>query len=69
MVNDDMLTGADEIAAYIGHSTRATYHLLDSNKLPGVFKLGGRWHARKSRLNQHFDELERQHRQTPEAAE
>jgi hypothetical protein len=38
----DILWGAPAIAAAIGKSTRATYHLLEHGRLPAK-KIGGQW--------------------------
>lgn len=46
---DDLLSGAEEIAGFIGASQRRGFYLLETKKLPG-FKIGSRWHARKSTL-------------------
>jgi len=56
-LSDDLLDGAGEIAAFIGWPLRRVFYLLEKRLLPG-FKVGGRWTARKSRLQRHFDELE-----------
>jgi hypothetical protein len=38
----DILWGCEAIAAAIGRSTRATFHLLENGQLPAK-KIGGRW--------------------------
>ena len=54
---DDLLPGASKIADFMGKSRRTTYNLLESGKLP-AFRIGKIWHARKSTLLRHFQELE-----------
>ncbi|MDB5405212.1 MAG: hypothetical protein JWL84_124 [Rhodospirillales bacterium] len=46
-VADDMIKGVKGIAAYIGFSEDATQRLLDKKAIPG-FKIGQRWHMRRS---------------------
>ncbi len=53
MLADDVLDGVKEIAAYIGKSERATFHLIHGNQLP-VFRLGKKIHARKTELDAAF---------------
>ena len=43
----DTLTSTAEIAAFLGKSERQIVHLLWKRQIP-AFKLGGRWHMRKS---------------------
>lgn len=38
-----LVWGADNIAKAINRPIRATYHLLETNALPGASKVGGRW--------------------------
>jgi len=53
MLADDILDGVKEIAAFIGKSERATFHLIHENRLP-VFRLGKKIHARKTELEAAF---------------
>ena len=53
MLADDVLDGVKEIAAFIGKSERATFHLIHNDQLP-VFRLGKKIHARKSELERAF---------------
>jgi hypothetical protein len=39
----EILWGVPAIAAAIGRTARATYHMLESGHLPGAKKVGGRW--------------------------
>ena len=55
----DLLYGAEDIAAHLGMTVAAVYHLIEEKRLP-VFKIGRRVAARRSRLQQHFEKLERQ---------
>lgn len=54
---DDLLTGADEIAAFLGakFTERKVYHLAEQGSIP-VFRLPGArtLHARKSQLRAAF---------------
>jgi hypothetical protein len=56
---NDWLVGCGEIAVYIRRSKKACYHLLENKLLPGV-KFAGRWQARKSKIDQALDDLQRQ---------
>lgn len=53
MLNDDLLTGGAAIAAYLGLSERATWHMIYSGELPIVRK-GRKIFARKSELDRAF---------------
>ena len=54
---EDMLRGADAIAAYIGESPRRVFYLAERKLIP-VFKIGNLLRARKSALRQHIAERE-----------
>lgn len=56
-LSEDFLDGAERIGAYGGWSARRTFYLLEKGLIP-AFKIGNRWIARKTRLRQHFEELE-----------
>jgi hypothetical protein len=45
----DLIWGCAAIAAIIGRSQRATFHLLENQRLPAR-KIGERWVASKRRL-------------------
>ena len=49
----DLLTGADEIAAYIGWPSRRVYRAVEKNLIP-FFKKGSLILARKSELDAAF---------------
>lgn len=49
----DLLTGADEIAAYIGWPPRRVYRAVEKNLIP-YFKKGSLILARKSEINAAF---------------
>ena len=53
MLAEDVLDGVKEIAAFIGKSERATFHLVHAGSIP-VFRLGKKIHARKSELEAAF---------------
>jgi hypothetical protein len=50
----DILWGASEIARAIGRSTRETYHLLQTARLRGPKKVGGRWCVTRLALLENF---------------
>jgi hypothetical protein len=57
-LKNDVLNGAEAIAAFLNQTERRIYHLLETGKLP-AFKLGDRkWQARKSSLRRHIEALE-----------
>ena len=39
----NMLWGAAAIAAFLGKTPRATFHLLERGQVPGAVKFGGQW--------------------------
>lgn len=45
---DDLLDGVSEIAQFFGKAERPMYHLLETGAVAGAFKMGRRWHLRKS---------------------
>lgn len=45
---DDLLNGAEEIAAFFGLRPRQVFHLAAKKELPGVFKLGARLFCSKN---------------------
>jgi hypothetical protein len=53
----DILEGAVAIAGFLGKTERQTNYLLEKKQIP-AFKLGGRWHARKTTLAAHVERLE-----------
>jgi hypothetical protein len=53
----DTLEGIEAIAGYIGKSQRRVYYLCETRQIP-VFKLGGKWHLRKSTYAAHIARLE-----------
>jgi len=54
---DDTVESVAAIAAYIGKTERQTFYLLEKQLIPG-FKLGGKWHMRKSSYSAHIARLE-----------
>jgi hypothetical protein len=56
---DDLLNGAEEIAIFLGWPTRRVFYLLERGRIPG-FKIGAKWHARRSTLITHIARLEEQ---------
>jgi hypothetical protein len=49
----DLLWGVKPIAAEIGRSERAVYHLLSTGQLPAKL-VGGRWMASREKLRRHL---------------
>ncbi|TBC78010.1 MerR family transcriptional regulator [Rhizobium ruizarguesonis] len=49
----DLLWGAEQIAAVIGRTTRATYFLLENGEIPAR-KVYGRWVADRATLHRFF---------------
>jgi hypothetical protein len=58
-LHDDLMIGVKPIAKFTGQPARRVFHMLASGQLPG-FKLGNKWAARKSTLQQHIVERERE---------
>ena len=58
-LTDDMLKGADAIAAFLGESKERVYRLLknDAEQL-GAFRMGGRWYLRKSTFLKRLEAFE-----------
>lgn len=54
----DLLSGAEEIAAFIGVKPRRIYHLVESRCLP-VFRMGATLCARRSTLVRWIEDMER----------
>jgi hypothetical protein len=51
---DDLLTGAEAIAAYIRETERRTYYLLKAGLIP-AFREGAKWRTTKSGLRAHYE--------------
>ena len=58
-LKEDRLTGASQIADFIGESVRSTYYMLERRLLPG-FKRGGVWESRKSTIIADTERRERE---------
>ena len=50
----DMLKGVKAIADFLDLPERQVYHLCATGQLPGVFRLGRLYHARRSVLIEHM---------------
>ena len=50
----DLVWGAAAIAALIGKTQRATFHMLEKKQLPAK-KIGGQWAASREALRRHFE--------------
>ena len=53
----DLLSGAEEIAEFLGEPIRRTRYMLEKRDLP-AFKWRGRWYCRKSKLRELIERLE-----------
>lgn len=54
----DLLYGVPKIADFLGLTKRATYHLVETKRIPS-FKIGATVCARRASLLAAFDDLER----------
>jgi hypothetical protein len=52
----DLVWGAASIAKVIGHTTRATFHMLEAGELPAR-QIGRRWVASRKALEAFFADL------------
>jgi hypothetical protein len=55
----DTLVGAAEIALFLGKTVRQANYMLETRQIP-AFKLGGRWHMRRSTYGAFVERLESQ---------
>jgi hypothetical protein len=53
----DLLSGVQVIAEFTGWPERRVYYLAEKKLIP-LFKIGDRWHGRKSTLRRHLDSCE-----------
>lgn len=58
-LSGDLITGVDQIAAFIGDTERRTHYLLSKGQIPGAFRRGNRWFALKSEIAEGFRRLAR----------
>ncbi len=63
---NDLLEGADEIAAFMGWNRRRAFYAAERKLIP-IFRVGNRLSARKSSLRRRIEDLEQ--RATEEAEE
>jgi hypothetical protein len=63
---NDLLEGADEIAAFMGWNRRRVFYAAERKLIP-IFRVGNRLSARKSSLRRRIEDLEQ--RATEEAEE
>nr|WP_187973298.1 DNA-binding protein [Aquibium microcysteis] len=49
----ELVWGAEAIAAFIGRTPRATFHLLEKKEIPAR-KVSGRWVAERGQLTRFF---------------
>ena len=57
-LSDDLLQGADEIAAFIGSNRRRVFYLAERGLMP-IIRIGKRLTARKSTIRRHIADLEK----------
>ena len=55
--NNDLLVGAEAIGRFLNCNRRRAFYLLENEFVP-AFRIGQRWHARKSTLLRFFAERE-----------
>lgn len=51
----DLVWGAAAIAALIGKTTRATFHMLEAGQIPGAKKIGAQWVISRRVLRDFFE--------------
>lgn len=51
----DIVWGAAAIAALIGKTPRATYHILEQGHIPGARKIGSQWVVSRKVLREYFE--------------
>ena len=54
---DDLLEGADEIAAFMGWNRRRVFYVAERELMP-IFRIGNRLAARKSALRRRIEDME-----------
>ncbi len=54
----DLMSGLKEISGFLGLPQNKVFHLANHGNLPGVFKFGAQYHARKSTLVRNIRRLE-----------
>ncbi len=55
----DMLSGVKEISRFLGLPERTVFNMLATGRLPGAFKIGAIWHARRTTILKGIEALER----------
>jgi len=53
----DVLSGATEIAKFLAEPIRRVHYLLERRQLP-AYKIGTRWHMRRSTYHRFIEQLE-----------
>jgi hypothetical protein len=56
-IADDRLEGLEQIAAFIGTKPRRTYHLIQTQQLPGVAREGDKLIGSKEILRRYWRDL------------
>jgi hypothetical protein len=51
-----LIWGARDIAAHIGKTERATFHMLELGQIPGAKKFGKQWALNPAVLQRSFEE-------------
>ena len=53
--NLDLVWGATSIAALLGKTERATFHMLEQDQIPGAKKIGRQWVVSRKVLREFFE--------------
>jgi hypothetical protein len=53
------MLGVDLIAEFLGWDRRQAYHALSHGRVPGAFKMGSNWCARRSTILEGIRRLEK----------
>ena len=51
----DLVWGAAAIAALIGKTRRATFHMLEQGQIPGAKKIGAQWVVSRKVVREYFE--------------
>ncbi len=57
-ISDDLMRGVEAIARFTGWTERQVYHAVSRGHLPGAFKVGNAWCARRSTILEGLRRLE-----------
>jgi hypothetical protein len=54
--DDEFIWLVGPISEFLGRTERATYHLLENDKVPGAKRVGGRWCLMPSVFRKSFEQ-------------